>query len=184
MAIEIIIRHITLFFKNKLADIREQRFLDQSWPGERDIQTLVGIAVPLFIFAATVYRFLREVNGNPRRRLKDILSYDTEDIPKQDIIYLPILNYLFAGQTEREKEKLSQEFREVVGSIIILEKLLSVSSIANLLDIPKKDIRCRLDSLYSILSISVIRVGLSDSCIYPSVIFWLIPENAGKIPFG
>ena len=183
VAMEMIIRHITLFFENELADIREQRFLDQSWPGERDIQTLVGMAVPLFVFAATVCRFLGEVNGNPRRRLKDILSYDTEDIPKQDVIYLPILNHLFAGQTEREKEKLSQEFREVVRSIIILENPLSVSSIANILDIPKEDVRCRLDSLYSILSIPSNESGLIRLLYLSFRDFLVDPGKRGKNPF-
>lgn len=143
-----------MFFGHELTKIREQRFLDQSWPGERDIQTLVRMAVPLFIFAATVCRCLGEVNGNPPRRLKDILSYDTENIPKQDITYFPILNHLFSGQTEREREKLSQGFREIVGSIVILENTLSVSSIANLLNILKENIRCRLDSLHFVLNIS------------------------------
>ena len=153
VAKESIARDIRLFFESELAEIREQRSLDQSWPGEQDIQTLVGMAVPLFIVAATLCRFLGEINGNPRRRLVDILQYDTEDIPKQDVTYLPILNHLFAGQTERQKEKLSQGFREVVGSIIMLEDPLSVTSIAHLLDISREDVSCRLDSLHSVLSV-------------------------------
>ena len=68
--------------------------------------------------------------------------------------YLPILNHLFAGQSQREIEKLSLVFREIIGSIILLETLLSLISIANLLNVPKEDISCRLDSLYSVLSIS------------------------------
>ena len=183
VARETIARDITLFFENELAKIREQRSLDLSWPGERNIQTLVGMAVPLFIFAATVCRFLREVNGDPRRRLKDILDYDTEDIPKQDVTYLPILNHLFAGQPEREKEKLSQGFREIVGSIVILESPLSVISIANLLDIPKEDVGCRLDSLHSVLSIPsdetrpirLLHLSFHD--------FLVDPGKRGKTPF-
>lgn len=183
VAKETIARDITLFFENELAKIREQRSLDPSWPGRRDIQSLVGMAFPPFIFATTVCRFLREVNGDPRRRLKDILQYDTEDISKQDVTYLPILNHLFSGQPEREKEKLSQRFREIVGSIIILENPLSVISIATLLDIPKEDIGCRLDSLHSVLSIPsdetrpirLLHLSFRD--------FLVDPEKRGKSPF-
>ncbi|KAH0562822.1 hypothetical protein GP486_002547 [Trichoglossum hirsutum] len=149
-----IIKHdIAVFFECELARIREERSLPLEWPGERSIQTLVGMAIPLFIFAATVCRFIGETIGNPRRRLNDILKYEIEDVSRLNITYLPILDPLFAIQGEKEKEKLSREFQEIVGSIVILESPLSIASLAHLLKIPKEDIRCRLDSLHSVLSI-------------------------------
>ena len=183
VAKETIERDITLFFEHELAKIREQRCLDTPWPEEGRIQTLVNMAVPLFIFAATVCRFLGEANGNPRRRLNDILEYDAEDISKQDVTYLPILNHLFSGQGEREKEKLSTEFREIVGSIVILETPLSIISLATLLNLPKEDIRCRLDSLHSVLSIPtderlpvrLLHLSFRD--------FLLDSQKRGKSPF-
>ncbi len=111
------------------------------------------MVVPLFIFAATVCRFLEEPNRNPRRRLNDILTYDAEEISKQDVTYLPIMSHLFSGHREREKEKLSLDFRNIVGSIVVLETPLSVISLTALLDLQKEDVRCRLDSLHSVLSI-------------------------------
>lgn len=151
---ETIERDIALFLEHELAKIREQRSLPLTWPEERSIQTLAKMAIPLFIFAATVCRFLGETNGNPQRRLKDILEYETGDVSTLDMTYLPILNQLFAGQGEREKEKLSREFREIVGAIVVLAAPLSIISIASILDIPREDISCRLDSLHSVLSIS------------------------------
>ena len=150
---ETIERDITLFLEHELARIRDQRCLDTPWPEEGRLQTLVNMAVPLFIFAATICRFLGEANGSPRRRLNDILEYDAEDISKQDMTYLPIMNHIFSGHGEREKKKLSLEFRNIVGSIIVLETPLSIISLATLLDFPQEDIRCRLDSLHSVLSI-------------------------------
>ena len=146
-------RDIRLFLEYELAKIREQRSINAPWPEERQIYILVNMAVPLFIFAATVCRFLGEAKGNPRRRLNDILKYDAEEISKQDVTYLPVMNHLFSGYGEREKEKLSVEFQNIVGSIVVLETPLSVISLAALLDLPKEDIRCRLDSLHSVLSI-------------------------------
>ena len=183
VATETIVRDIRLFIENELAKIRTQRSLNESWPEEQDIQTLVRMAAPLFIFAATVCRFLGEVYGDPQERLKDILSYDTEDIPRQDVTYLPILNQLFAVRTEKENKKLSQKFREVIGSIVILEDPLSISSIANLLEIQKEAVRCQLDSLHSVLhvprdesgSVRLLHLSFRD--------FLVDPEKRGKSPF-
>ncbi|KAI9775305.1 MAG: hypothetical protein M1839_001289 [Geoglossum umbratile] len=147
------IQHDMAVFEHEFAKIREERSLPLEWPGEGSIQTLVRMAIPLFIFAATICRFVGETIGNPRRRLNDILKYETEDMSRLDITYLPVLNPLFAIQSEKEKEKLSKEFREVVGSIVVLESPLSIASLTHLLKIPKEDIRCRLDSLHSVLSI-------------------------------
>ncbi|KAH0537131.1 hypothetical protein FGG08_006035, partial [Glutinoglossum americanum] len=152
---EAIEHDIALFFEHELAKIRKERFLPLEWPGERSIQTLVGMAIPLFIFAATVCRFIGETIGNPRKRLDDILKYEREDVSKLDITYLPILDPLFAIQDRKEKERLSKEFQEIVGSIVLLGSPLSITSLARLLKIPKEDIRCRLDSLHSVLSIHV-----------------------------
>jgi len=69
------------------------------------------------------------------------------------MIYLPILESLFATQDKKEKEKLSREFQEIVRSIIVLESPLSVTSLAHLLGKAKDDISLRLDSLHSVLNI-------------------------------
>lgn len=183
VAKDTIAQDIALFFENEIANIREQRSLDLLWPGEQSIQILVEMAVPLFIFAATVCRFLAEGNGNPRRRLKDILAYDTDDIPKQDLTYLPIMNHLFTGQGEREKEKLSKEFRDIVGSIVLLESPLSIVSIAKILDIPEEDISCRIDSLHSVLNIPGDKAGPIRLLHLSFRDFLTDPEKCGKRPF-
>jgi hypothetical protein len=144
---------IRIYLEHELAKIREERELPLEWPGERSIRTLVNMAVPLFIFAATVCLFVGEISGNPQRRLEDILGYESEDVSKLDITYLPILDSLFATQGRKEKEKLSIEFQEIVGSIVALESPLSINSLARLLGRTKDDISCRLDSLHFVLSI-------------------------------
>ena len=146
---------MTVFFKHEFAKIRQERSLPLEWPEEKSIEMLVGMAIPLFIFASTICRFVGEKIGNPRRRLNDILKYETEVISKLDMTYLPILDPLFAIQDKREKEKLSRDFREIVGSIVVLESPLSIASLAHLLNIPGEDINCRLDLLHSVLSIPV-----------------------------
>jgi hypothetical protein len=60
---------------------------------------------------------------------------------------------LLDNQEEEDKEMWLFKFRELVGSIIVLESPLSISSLERLLEIPQEQIRCRLDFLHSILSI-------------------------------
>jgi hypothetical protein len=144
---------IRVYLEDELTRIKEERSLPLEWPGERRIHALVNMAVPLFIFAATVCRFVGDFTGNPRRRLEDILAYETEDVSKLGITYLPILESLFATQDRKEKMKLSREFQEIVGSIVVLESPLSINSLAHLLGKAKDDISCRLDSLHSVLNV-------------------------------
>ncbi|KAH4330993.1 hypothetical protein HBH98_255990, partial [Parastagonospora nodorum] len=52
-----------------------------------------------------------------------------------------------------ERETWLQAFREVVGSIVVLESPLSATSLARLLQVPQEEIQCRRDPLHSVLSV-------------------------------
>lgn len=115
------------------------------------------MAVPLFIFAATVCRFIGDrVWSDPAGQLAKILEYRSRtrqsEIDKLDATYLPILDQLVVG-TEAAKRCLVDEFRTVVGSIVLLAEPLSASSLARLLGIPRNVMDRRLMSLHSVLSI-------------------------------
>ena len=153
---ETIEHDITLFLEHELRVIGEQRSLPPGWPSKNQIQALVEMAIPLFIFAATACRFIEAKRDNPKKRLEIILQYQTTNqVSKLDRTYLPILNQLFDDKDEVDKERRTSEFRELVGSIVVLESPLSIVSLAHLLNIPKEDISCRLDLLHSVLSIPV-----------------------------
>ncbi|KAL2009615.1 hypothetical protein VTN00DRAFT_5422 [Thermoascus crustaceus] len=88
------------------------------WPGDDSIQALVTMAIPLFIFAATLCRFVGDMKWNPEKRLAVILKDQAvSQASKMDRTYLPILNQLLTGQDENESEQLVQEFQEIVGVI-------------------------------------------------------------------
>ncbi|KFY86462.1 hypothetical protein V500_07608 [Pseudogymnoascus sp. VKM F-4518 (FW-2643)] len=156
------IKHdISTYLRHEFATIRAENLrrnhpysLSTDWPGDENIQALVEMANPLFIFAATVCRFVADLKGNPKKRLKVILDYQTESqTSKLDGTYLPILDQLLVDQDMAEKETLGREFRELVGAIIILADPLSTVSLASLLGIAKEDVNGRLESLHSVLSI-------------------------------
>ena len=152
---ETIEHDIAVFLEHELSVVSKQRSLPVGWPSKEQIQALVEMAIPLFIFASTACRYIGDERDNPKTRLEIFLQYQTaHQVSKLDKTYLPILNHLFDDEDELDKERRTSEFREVVGSIVILESPLSIPSLANLLNIPKDNISCRLDLLHSVLNIS------------------------------
>jgi hypothetical protein len=144
---------ITLFFTHELAKIREQRSLSLEWPSSNQIQALVELAIPLFIFAATVCRYIGTKGGYPEEYLNKVLRYQKSTFSQLDRTYLPVLDQLLIEQEEDDRDMWLYAFRELVGSIVVLQSPLSVVSLACLLQIPQTQVECRLDSLHSVLSV-------------------------------
>lgn len=148
----IIAQDISLFLKHKLGTIRQERTLPLDWPGNANFQTLVTMSVPLFIFAATVCRVFEDQNLDPMQCLTDILGYQNQE-SKLDATYLPVLNRLINRYTGHRQKQLIQDVQEVIGTIILLESPLSVTSLSDLLEISTTSINARLNSLHSVLDI-------------------------------
>jgi hypothetical protein len=153
VAKQMIQHDIRVYFEHELRRVREERSLSSGWPRRDQVEALVAQAVPLFIFAATACRYIGDRRDNPKKRLDIILGYGKAKVSKLDATYLPILNQLFDEEDEEDRERWACEFREIVGSIVVLETPLSTTSLARLLHTSKDDISCRLDSLHSVLSI-------------------------------
>ncbi|KAL0942293.1 Vegetative incompatibility protein HET-E-1-like protein 7 [Colletotrichum truncatum] len=165
----IIERDIQSFFEHELLRIRKiynnsvskERQLPESWPGHPQIQTLVNMAVPLFIFAATACRFLSQRGfGGPNHQLRLILDYkarvqssELELASKFELTYQPALNQQLVDLSPTETEKAVKQFRYIVGTIIILSSPLSTTALGHLLDVPRQVIDDRLDMLHSVLSV-------------------------------
>ena len=181
---ETIEHDIAVFLKHELSVISQQRSMPVNWPNNKEIQALLEMAIPLFIFASTACRYIGDDRDNPKKRLKSFLQYQTaHQVSKLDKTYLPILNYLFSDEDELDRERRTSEFREVVGAIVLLESPLSIPSLANLLNILQDEIRCRLDLLHSVLNIPAeenMPVQLLHSSFRE---FLLDTKRKGKSPF-
>jgi Mrp family chromosome partitioning ATPase len=148
-----VIKHdITLYLREELRRIRQrhQRDLPSNWPGEERIEALATMAVPLFIFAATVCRFVDDRKWNPERRLQQFFNDSSGS--KMDKTYRPILHQLLA-EDESEMNQLVEEFQKTVGVIILLATPLSLSALAELVEMPEGEISTRLDAFHSVLTI-------------------------------
>ncbi|KAI0976336.1 vegetative incompatibility protein HET-E-1 [Xylaria arbuscula] len=161
---EPVIEHdIAVFFKHKLTEIklrynnsvREKRRLPLSWPGQANIDILVTMAVPLFIFAATTCRFIADRKmGNPDTQLKEVLQYRTKSQESQlDATYLPVLHYIVAGLPRRKKAEVLDRFHQIVGLVITLANPLPISALAKMLNLSEITVSDHLDLLYSVLSV-------------------------------
>ncbi|KAL3962997.1 hypothetical protein ACCO45_004520 [Purpureocillium lilacinum] len=162
--LEPVVEHdINAFLKHELARIRdeynvlaaEERQLAKDWPGRANTETLVKMAVPLFIVAATVCRFVADRKiGTPDKQLKKVLvSQGTGQVLQLGATYLSVLNSMIAGVLAGQQQEVVQEFRTIVGAIVVLGRPLSTPGLARILDIPRDDVEGRLDMLHSVLSI-------------------------------
>jgi nucleoside phosphorylase len=161
---EPIIEHdISAFLVYELARIRDDynksvsqdRHLPADWPGQTNVQSLVQMAIPLFIFATTICRFVEDRRcGEPEEQLAKVLKYQTKSQESElDATYLPVLDQLLLGLTNLRRDEVVQKFKEVVGTIVILASALSTTSLARLLGISKARVDNTLDLLHSVLSI-------------------------------
>ncbi|POR34530.1 Vegetative incompatibility protein HET-E-1 [Tolypocladium paradoxum] len=193
-------RDLSVFLEHELATIRaeynasvpDQGQLPINWPGQSNFQCLVKMATPLFIFAATVCRFLADRRcGNPEEQLQEVLRFRTRSQESQlDATYLPVLNKLVAGLPTRKKDKVLQQFRSIVGSIIILASPLSTAALAQILSMSQGTIDSQLSMLHSVLSIpqsakspvSLLHLSFRDFLLDPEKqdtnLFWIDEARA------
>ncbi|RYP16410.1 hypothetical protein DL766_009126 [Monosporascus sp. MC13-8B] len=191
---EPVIEHDLLaYFKHELTKIKndyncsvsKDRQLSQNWPEQSDIQILVEMAIPLFIFAATACRFLADrKGGNPNKKPQKVLKHRTKSQEsKLDATYLPVLDQMLVGLSSREINEALQEFRIIVGSIVVLASPLSTSALARMLNMVQDTVDDRLDLLYSVLDVPssssspvrLLHLSFRD--------FLLDPEKKDKNPF-
>jgi hypothetical protein len=173
---------ISLYLQHRLAEIKAERSVPIDWPTNTDFNNLVTLSVPLFIFAATACRLFQDPHWDPVDSLADILAYRNEG-SKLEGMYVPVLNRLLQKQSKKQEEQLVQEFREVVGTIMMLESPLSVNTLSGLIGLPERLIYLRLGPLQSVLSVpedETLPVRLFHLSFRD---FLLDPETSKKTPF-
>lgn len=145
---------IRVFLKDEFSRIRASRQVSGEWPGDDVLETLARRAVPLFISASTICRFVDHPVLLPEDRLLTLLEDPAANSGSQmDKTYLPVLKQLFSGAGDKEQKQLEQEFQDIVGVVILLATPLSVNALAQLTDKSTRVISNHLNGFYSILSV-------------------------------
>ncbi|GKZ55191.1 hypothetical protein AnigIFM49718_011551 [Aspergillus niger] len=163
---ETVEQDISLFIRDRLLQIRTERQLPSEddynwadedddfskWPEESEVAQLIQIALPLFISAATMCRFIEDPLKDPRDRLRIILeNQPASHISVLGKTYLPVFSSILAFEDKSEHAQTVNEFKRLIGPIIILASPLSVSALACLLGIPKSTISRQLSFLTSVI---------------------------------
>jgi hypothetical protein len=148
---------IRAYLSRSLTDIVTARphLALMNWPAEEDIDMLVGLADVLFVFAATVVRFVSTPRQNPRERL-DIMLRRREGNSASpyhflDQVYLQVLSASVRSEQHEDEVTLSQKLRTVVGSIIAVRHPLSIAVHAIVLDMEPDDVNLVIGSLSALL---------------------------------
>lgn len=164
---------VRIFFRHEFEYIRQKfRYLPNSWPGENTIDSLIQKAECLFIYAATVCRFIKGTGWDPQRRLDQILhpqiildadagtSSDDDMSVKEpftkglDDIYFEILKSSVLENTkESSRNAKSKRFKNILGPIVVLYDRFTIYDLSELLSIEKHKIHGILSSLQSVIDV-------------------------------
>ena len=136
---------------------------EDPWPDPKDLDHLITLATnpsPLFIYAATLCRFVDDGTGkkDPVKRLERWLKGCDSNASQLNQIYVPILQDLFGtvengnlsdGLDSEDKAQLLQ----ILGSIILLPTPLPAPALAALLDMDEPSVNHWLQNLHAVLNI-------------------------------
>lgn len=157
---------ITVFLRVKFREIRENaEYIPVDWPGDETIDLLVKKSAGLFIYAATVCRFIKANDqASPRQLLQDfVLGEKPSSLSDQtnkkitaelDGIYTQILEHSIKRIEVKHQEEFAAGLRQVIGSIAVLSEPLSPTALGHLLSFDLEMIYLKLRHLRSVLRVS------------------------------
>jgi len=155
---ELSIAHdIRVFYEHEFSKIKKDSWIQHDelpaeWPAEPDVQSLVTQAIPLFIFAFTVSRYIAEVD--PRGRLDLMLRQSlNKSLTGLKGTYLPILTQVVASGDDDRRESRILEFKRIVGSLVLLYDPLSASALMSLIGALPREVVRVLRPLHSVLNV-------------------------------
>ncbi|KAE8325540.1 WD40-repeat-containing domain protein [Aspergillus sergii] len=144
---------ITRLIEYRLWEVRRKHDLPRDWPGKERVEKLAEKADGLFIYAATVCRFLSMANRKTiEDRLGRIFDGDVGKTAKEslDEMYTRVLQVVLTGEVDND-QAMSDLFKQVVGSILVLSRPLSIIALSRLVEVELSDTRWLMEHLYSVL---------------------------------
>ena len=146
---------IRLYLREELTTIAKQRSnfdVSDPWPSEKDLVALTKKSSGLFIFAATLARFIESEHHDPNERLCLILTPSDSTVHEGqagiDPLYTQVLGLAFSGVKEAE---VFTNFRRVLGAVILAFNPLSREQLAKILNLDPFLITTTLRHLHSVL---------------------------------
>ena len=146
------------FLRHRLNEVATQNGLATPWPTPYELGILVKRADVLFIFAATVIKFVADKHwANPDRQLRVLLREKHRSMPSDsppsryrevDSLYIQVLQHALP---DGQDDELYSRFQTVVGAIVLLRDPMTSGSLESLLQLEPGTVRRSLLHLHSIL---------------------------------
>jgi hypothetical protein len=134
------------YLQYSFAELARNRKLALPFPPARDLEELVRRAGSLFVYAATVAKW---ISAEPLLRLQQVLEKNKDEEPYQhkflDGMYSEVLSE--AAKTSSNPEKHERALKNVISTVVLLQEPVCVSALAILAG--EKD---RTDGLLALLS--------------------------------
>jgi hypothetical protein len=160
---------IRRIFDAGFTEIRRKRARDLGkdlWPTQSQLDTLVHLTGPLFIYAATVLKFIDGSRSLPKRRLNQILERgsaistdNSTPFLKIDALYSDVLRSATEEVPGYADTELCRRVSNLLRTVVLLEEPVSIRALAHLMGILEFDDILQMDndvrSLGSVLLISV-----------------------------
>ncbi|CAG7561978.1 unnamed protein product [Fusarium equiseti] len=147
------ISHFVLEYNR--AHPQEHMQLQSDWPGNKKTQLLVSRSSPLFIAAATFIRMIKDRHWtkSPDEKIDFIIEASAKVYSQYDPLYRPVLSLILSHSPEDDHSDVTRNFTFVIGSFLVLANPLSVTSLANLLNVEPRVMFGQIDPLRSVIDV-------------------------------
>jgi hypothetical protein len=168
VALESVEADVRRIFDAGFADIRQRRARDlgtEPWPTRSQLDTLVHLTGPLFIYAVTVLKFVDAPRFSPKGRLNQLLERGSAILTDSsnpylqiDALYANVLRSATEDLPDSANTELCRRVGNLLRTVVLLEEPVSVHALAHLMGFFKLDEIQQMDSdvraLGSVLLIS------------------------------
>jgi hypothetical protein len=153
---------IHLYLERKFSELAKKRQLELPFPLVEDLDKLVKRAGTLFIYAATVFRYIAETEESPVTRMGDLLN----QTPSEDLSPCRALDRLYAhiiaeaAKSDGNPEPHEHALRMFLSTMMVIQQPLTVASLANLVGIREENMKIILKRLSPIMLVE------KDACVH------------------
>ena len=125
-----------------------------NWPSQAEVESLVNMSGTLFIYAATVCKYITHRGSSSMpRRLSNVVNFALETTSglshPLDVLYTRILDAAYASANKEEGSDIGM----VLTVVVYAYNPLSMTSISALVQIPIEQIQAALSTLHSLIHI-------------------------------
>jgi len=115
---------IKVYVQAELTEIAKIWGLEDGWPPSKEVDAVVGNADRLFIYAATVIRYVKEDSGDPSTRLSEMASISHLEIRERSSdsprLQTELIDALYKIILDRAIDRLNEGERQLVRTVLKL----------------------------------------------------------------